>query len=218
MKALLRYALMKGMRESFVYPLLFGPAVFFSTPLITRGLYEVIRGRGTWPLSIAINLTPAGSVEILTPVALIFSAIIAGAGAFWIFRSEMTGRTIGFFVLARRPAIVAATATLFGAVAGVCAFAFAVGMLALLTGSVATRVVDYSAAMVIVAIASSALGTLAVAVSQDTSMLFPVFGMATVAGVSLADRPSVPLYVSVIAVAVIASVAAPFLWRRRCAA
>ena len=217
MSALLRYAFMRGMRENFLLPLLFFPAASSATPLLAIGVYNLIKGQGTWPLSLARNLSAANSVQILTQSALIAAATMAGTGAFWVFRSEMTGRSIGLFALARRAGVVAATSTLFGTVAGVVAYGLNVAVLALLTGATAGRGGALTASVLLLSIFGSALGTLLVAVSQDLSMLIPVYAITTLAGVRLVDHPSVALSLTVIAAAAVVILAAPFFWRRRCA-
>jgi hypothetical protein len=217
MKALLRYAVMRGMRENFLLPLLFFPAVMCAAPLLAGSFYAFQQGRFTWPLSIARDISPAASAQVLTSAALLAAAAMAGTGAFWVFRSEMTGRSIGLFALARRPGLVAATSTVFGTVAGVGCFGITVAVIALLTESTALRGGALFAAVALACALASALGTLLVAVSHDLSMLIPVYVINALAGVWLVDYPSIVLSVSVVAATALLSVAAPFFWRRRCA-
>ena len=218
MNALLRYAIMKGVREHYLTVLLFTPSLMFVTPLLATAVFEVIRGRGRWPLGLYKTISPEAATNILAVPALLLSVVIAGTGAFWVFRMEIAARTIGFFYLARRSGVVAAAATIFGATVGMLSYVISTALIGFLTASIPSKIGQYVVAAAIASLFAAALGTLLVGVSADLSMLIPIYPATIAVTVMLVENPSLALSLSTIGAAALVAVAGAFLWRRRCAA
>ena len=215
MNALVRYALMKGMRDGIILPLLFGPALLFVSPLLVTAAFRFFTGGDVWPMSIP-GAPPGTTVHILTLPAILSGTVSAGVAAFWIFRQEMAGRTMGFFLLAQ-PARVPATMTmLFGTVMGTAGTAVSIGLIALLTESRipmdAAKALSGVAAIAIAA----ALGTLAVGMSGQLGILLPGSVVSVAATAHLLTTKSAPVAAAGIAVAVAITIISVYVWRRLC--
>ena len=217
MNALMRYVLMKGMRDQIIMPLLFGPSLLFVSPLLVSGIVRFFQGGDAWPVRLPGSTSPAETAHILTLPAMMFGTVVAGVAAFWIFRTEISGRTVGFFLLAQ-PAIVPVSVTmLFGTVMGTLSSAIGVVLISLLTGSpVPMGPAKIAAGAVAIAFAA-ALGTLSVGISAQLGILLPATVASIVATAYLLDTESALLAAAAIGGALAVTFVAAFVWRRRCA-
>ena len=217
MIAILRYIIMKGVREGFIATFLFAPAAMFVTPLLVLGLLHAVRGHDAWPLTLALNMSPAESARTLTYPALFMSATISTMAAFWVFRTEMAGRTIAFFFLAKPPLVPPLATALFGAVMGFASCVLVVVMLSIVTQSPIAASMPSVRDSVFLAALGAAAGTFWVGLSSELNMLFPAF-VITFIGVGLVINKPAIYDIAVLVAAVLLILAAPLTWRRRCAA
>lgn len=219
MNALLRYAMLKGTREQFVYALLFTPAMLFFTPLVGMGLVNLLRGRGGFPLSLNPGgLTGAETMGMLTVPSVLLAGIIAGTGAFWVFKSEVAARTIGFFFLARRTGVVALAAALFGAMMGIGSYFIATVVVGILTTALPQDPGLHVTAAVLSSMLTASLGALLVGLSAELNMLIPVYPAGVITGVVLLRGWSWPATLGVLVLTAMLLGVATWLWRRRCGA
>ena len=218
MIGLLRYIALKGVRERYIHTLLVAPSVMFVTPLLVIGVYNLFRGRNAWPLTLASNLSPANSADILTVPALFCAVIIASTAAFWVFRPEMTGRTIGFFVLAQPRNAPPLSAIISAMALSISSYLITIFVLALLTES-SMRMARQSALAAFSGILLGAcLATFLVGLSSELQMLTPAFIVAGIATIYMLENPSIVTALAFVAAAIVFALAAPLTWRRRCAA
>jgi hypothetical protein len=215
--ALLRYAVIKGMREHFIPTLLFAPSIMFVTPLFALCAWNMVRGRAFWPPTLAPNLTADASGAILAIPGLLFSIVIAAMAAFWVLRTEITGRTVGFFFLAHSPMSITLSVTLFGVVMALLSYAVTIALLSIVTGYAAAGVVSFLLPATVGFILGASLGTLLVGVSPESSTLVPGLVVSGLAGIWMLETKSPMLMSAALAVAVVAILITPLVWRRRCA-
>ena len=218
MNALVRYVVMKGLREQFIQTLLLAPAVMFVTPLLVFGVWNVFRGRAAWPLTLPGALTPEASANVLTLPSIFMAAIAAGTASFWVFRTEMSGRTIGFFFLAQHTMLVPLTAMLFGTIIGIGSYTIGVGLLGILTQAPMSMAATTAMAAVSTVLVAAAVGTFAIGTSSEQSVLIPVYVIICATAATLLNSESTAVLAAAVAAAVLVTLAAPLVWRRRCAA
>ena len=216
MNAIFRYIIMKGLREGFIATFLFAPAAMFVTPLLVLGLLHAVRGQDAWPLTLAQNLSGADSARILTFPAIFMSATISSMAAFWVFRTEMAGRTIAFFFLAKPPLVPPLATALFGAVMGFLSCVVVVVVLAIVTQSPIALLLPGVRDSVFLAALGAAAGTFTVGLSSELNWLFPAFAVTFLGVYIVINKPAV-YDIAILAVAVLLTLAAPLTWRRRCA-
>lgn len=229
MRALLKYALLKGRREHFLTALLFTPSLVVLAPVLAFGVVAMVRGHEVYPFTIpagigtSSGMSPAASAKIFSEVVLFLSVILAGSGSFWVFRSEVATKGTGLFLLARQPLAVVMATTAFGAAGGVASFLFGTAVIRLFMATVPADFPVRLAAAIAGSVVAAAVGTLCVAVSPDLPMMLPVYLASFIAGGVMMDEVETPEQLPLVAavylgVAVILSLTATPLWRRRCAA
>ncbi len=218
MIGLLRYIFLKGWRERQIQTLLLAPSIMFVTPLLVIGIANLFRGREAWPLTLARDVSPAGAADILTFPALMFAAIIAATGAFWVFRAEMLGRSIGFFVLAQPRTATPLSAIISATVLATGSYVITITLLALVTESPvnfarSTAFIAFSGILL-----SAAAAAFFVGLSPELQMLNPTYAVAFTALFYMLEKRSAMIALAFVAVAMALALAASLTWRRRCAA
>jgi hypothetical protein len=146
------------------------------------------------------------------------AAVVASTAAFWVFRPEMSGRTIGFFFLAQHPMIVPLTAMLFGAALALASYGLALALLALVSQSalpLAIGALPYTLAGIVM---SAAAGTLLVGLSAELGTLIPVYLISMPLSIALAEKRSPTVMIGTLVAIALLLLPCPFVWRRRCAA
>ena len=218
MSALLVYAFLKGRREQLLTALFLAPAVMVVAPLLVIGLIDLLQGRPAYPISLAPRMSPREAASMLDTVVVMFATVIAGVGAFEIFRAEATARTIGFFFLARRAPEVVGAATIFGMTAGIGAYAIALASIAVVCGTFPSLSTSRLVLLPVSVFATATVGVAALAVSSERGMLLPVLGGAGVIAAYLLSAEQPAFVAAAVAATAISSAATSVLWRRRCAA
>lgn len=215
MRAIFRYILMKGVRERFIITLLLAPAAMFVTPLLFLSLLNVFRGREAWPFTLAGNLSPADSAQILTMPAVFSASFIACTAALWVFRLEMKGHSIGLFILAHHPIVPTLVTTLFAAILGVLSYVVVATVLAVVTESGMPLTAMRAAGLIAAVLFGAAAGTFALGFSSEQSVLMPVYGISLAAAVASFGNNAPFWIATVFAAAIALTLAAPLVWRRR---
>ena len=218
MIALLRYLAIKGVRERYVQMLLAGPAVLSVMPLLVTAMYNVGRGQEVWPLTLGWGMKPEVSASMLAIVALVCSVIIASIAAFWVFRSEMTGHTIGFFILAQPRSTPPLSAIVAASALGAGSYLITIPVLGLLTGSLLTTGWDIAPAALCGILLAASLTTFLVGLSAEVHVLTPAIVIAVTAVTSILKFGSLRLTLATAALAIGFALGAPLTWRRRWAA
>jgi hypothetical protein len=215
MSALLRYALMKSTREHLLAGLLLAPLVLAIAPMLGLAAINLFRGWPVYPFHLP-DATPEKTFEIFGVVVLIVSALAAGVGAFWIFRSEIASRAVHFFFLAQHPRAVPAASATYGFIAGVIAYSIACTAITLLTGAASLNAArDLAIAVASIWIAS-ALGSLFVAISSEAAILVVLYAGVLAASTALLQHANVLRVVIAVLVAAALLPAAAIVLRRRC--
>jgi hypothetical protein len=212
--------LLKGTREHFLTALLFAPSMLVFAPMLVLGVIAMVRGQQVYPLTIGAGMTPEASSKVFSDIVLMLSGIIAGAGSFWVFRSEMASRGTGLFILARRPLSVVMATTTFGTASGVAAFVFGVTVIRVFTATVPADTPLRFGAAVATSIIGGTAGTLLVALSAELPMMLPIYptgGIAAMALMESTDQLHI-LFPAYLALALVFTATSVFLWRRRCTA
>ena len=218
MIALLRYLAIKGVRERYIQMLLAAPAVLSVMPLLVTGVYNVVRGRAVWPLTLGWGMKPDVSGNMLAIVALLCSVIIASIAAFWVFRSEMTGHTIGFFILAQPRSTPPLSAIVVASVLGAGSYLVTILLLGLLTGSLPTTGWALAPAALCGILLAASATTFLVGLSAELHVLTPAISFAVAAVICILKFASVTLTLAIAALAIGFALGAPLTWRRRWAA
>ncbi|HUP61046.1 MAG TPA: hypothetical protein VNA69_11565 [Thermoanaerobaculia bacterium] len=215
MNALLRYAVVKSLRDHLLAGLLLAPLVLTVSPMLGVAAIGAVRGDSFYPFHIPAA-TPAATGSIFATVTAIVSAFVAGVGAFWIFRSEIASRAVNFFFLARHPRAVSGASTVYGFAAGMLAYGAARVSVAALTASpqpAAKELLTVTATILI----GSSLGSLLVAISAEPAILVPVYAGVMISSISLLESADLQRIAVAVAFALALIQAAPIVLRRRCA-
>jgi hypothetical protein len=168
--ALLRYAMVKSLREHLLAGLVLAPLVLTCAPLLGMAFFGMLRGQPTYPMHVP-DESAEGTASMFTVIIAIVSALIAAFGAFWIFRGEIASRAVNFFFLARPPRVVSVVSAIYGFFAGVAAFLLARTAIIVLTATPPEDVAREIAVAAISIALGSALGSLLVAISSEAAIL-----------------------------------------------
>jgi hypothetical protein len=172
MIAVLHYALLKSIRDRSLAIFTLGPALVIAASLLGATL---AKGELRYPLFMAQHLSPTQNAGTATIVVTIFAVSFAGFCAFWTFRSEVATKSIGSFVMARRPLSVASALVLYATAIAGGAWIIAVVVIAALTAAVPMAIAPFAAAVALVALASAAIGALLVTISPQPAMVIWAF-------------------------------------------
>lgn len=216
MRALLRYAMLKGQREHFLPTLILFPSVAMGVPILGVALVALVRGNFRYPFTLDPQMDPAKTAEIMGMVVLSFCVLAAGTGSFWVFRSEIAARTIGFFSLARKTSTATLTVIVFGFICGVGAYALGILTLFALTTEFPPAALHLAVSALIVSALTASFGALLAGISAELSSLAPIYPLGGAAAVIIGERkfPNAGLWG--LAAALLLAGLAIAVWRRRC--
>jgi hypothetical protein len=216
MSALLRYAFMKSTRDHLLPGLLLAPLVLVCAPLFGMAFVALSRGEPVYPLHLPDG-SPQQTSEIFGVVAVVVSALVAGIGSFWVFRSEIASRTVHFFFLAHPPRTVSAASAIYGFIAGVLACGISRTAIMVLTATPQEHAARDFAVAAVSAWIASALGALLVAISSEAAILVIVYAVVLAATTQLQRSATLfPLAIAILFGAALLQGAAVVL-RWRCA-
>lgn len=177
MRALLRYVLLKSIRERFIAPLLLFPVLTLGAPMVGLSIRAALFGRTDYPIFLA-RTSPIENLVFLLTVVFFVVAIAAGVAAFWIFRKEIGDRSIASLVMATHPASIPLAAVFYGTVIGSTAFVIALPLVFLMLGTLPIGLgLTMFVAIVSSLLAASAASLLA-SLSADPGMLLPLLLLA----------------------------------------
>ena len=215
MSALLRYAVVKSLREHLLAGLLLAPLVLACAPLLGVALFGMLRGQPVYPMHVP-DESAEGTAAMFGVVIVIVSALVAAIGAFWIFRREIASRAVGFFFLARPPRVVSVVSAMYGFAAGAAAFLLARTALIVLTATPPENLAGEIGLAAISIAFGSALGSLLVAISTETAILVIAY-VLVIAAVELLRPGNLLRTVAALLLAAAMLQTATIVLRRRCA-
>lgn len=161
MKALLHYAVLKGMRDRLLPILLLVSPIFAAGTLIGE---SAARKQLHYPLTVGLDslgFNPAGLY------ALTFSSIVA----FWAFRSEVATKAINSFVMASRPIGIVTALVVYGVGIGVATWMGAIAAATALTTKLPSNLASFALEAFIASLFGASIGALAVTISAQPTML-----------------------------------------------
>lgn len=207
MKALLRYAIVKGLREKDLFAVLFGPMMLAGSVAGGFMVHAFVTGDR---LNMDNLTTNAFEIGTLT------SVLAGGFAAFRAFRKELADRSVASLVLASRPSVIVLTAIAYGVASGIIALT-----LAFLTISAVTFAFSFPATLFLLGcfaiLVASAAAITGCSISPDPGILVPelivVFPLSVAIGMQKTPALAAGA-VMVLALPLIASA----LVERRCAA
>ncbi len=214
MIAILHYALLKGMRDK-------STVIFLLTPITmaTASLLGVVAASGhpTFPLYYSLEWTPAQNAYQVAFISTMCAVCFASLSGFWMFRSEVATKAMGSFVLAKRPILIIMAMILYSSAIAVISWVMAMGAARVLTGAQPPNAGRLAAAVVVISVASAAMGAMFVMISAQPQMLIGAYCGSCLFLPFLvmeSNRPKV-MMLAVVTAALSASIAT-FLLERRC--
>lgn len=219
MIGLLRYAFLRGLRDSTLVTLLASPAVMVSMPVLASWL----SGR-----NVPMPPPQAGAAMIL-----FFAALMGSLASFMAFRSEISTRAIGAFVLAAPSWLIPVACTLYGWIVGLLASTICAACMVATGWGVftdpGTRVAAEWGAFIgagtlavnvaAIGLAAAAVGTMGVMISSSFSTVGWIYaGLIAIIGfIQGGDGASGIELLGVVLVALISTGIAAVIVERRCA-
>jgi hypothetical protein len=215
MMAVLRYALLKSMRDGSLVAFTLGPVIMIGSALLGVALFT--EGAHALPLTISPQWSAARTAAEIAPVNMFVGALFACLAGFWGFRGEVVSKSMGTFLLAVRPLTIQTAATIFGAAAGFAGYiANSIALLAL-TAALPPHPVRMAIETAILCLCAAAGGSLAVTISSEAWAIIPVYlcGVLAVPWLIKAHGILPILIALVLTMTFIAT--STFLLKRRCA-
>lgn len=214
MRALLRYATLKSLRDGTLGAFLIAP-MLMPVAALSGVTFDGFHLR--FPMFLNPHYTAAQNAASAAGIAGAVGALFAAIPAFWAFRSEIRSRSIGLFAFAARPIVIVLSLILFAAAIGFAGWISAIVLITVLTTALPPNIGLIAVKMLMATIASSSVGAMIVTISAEPAMIVCSYlGCLTlIPWMEKAKGPvqlTLPLIVSVICFAI-----ATFLLERRCA-
>lgn len=214
MIALLRYAYLKGLRDSSLFAFILIPMMFPVAALVGVTLGK---GRLLYPLYMNAQFSPQQNAtlagQITTGICVLFTVITA----FWTFRSEIATRSVGSFLLAARPLKLSLALILFAAAIGLAGWIGGMAMIGVLTTAMPPHLALLALKVAAGTLAASALGTLVVTISPNPGMILGAYLVCIISIVWVEKSTSLSQLIGAVAIAIVCAALAAFLLERRCA-
>ena len=215
MMAVLRYALLKSMRDGSLVAFALGPVIMVGAAVLGIALFA--RGTHTYPLTITPEWSAARTAAEIAPVNMFIGAVFACLAGFWSFRGEVVSKSMGAFILAVRPISIQTATTIFGATAGFAGYIATSVVLLALTASLPPHPIQLAVETAFLCLCAAAGGSLAVTISTEAWAIIPLYLSGVIAMPWLIKaRGFLPILIAVVlTMAFIAT--STLLLRRRCA-
>lgn len=208
MTALLHYAFLKGWRDRSLPTFFLIPAAQITAIVIG---FSYVKDALHYPFTgFPLDRFDAPIFFVIAP------SFIATLSAFWTFRAEIETRAISSFVMASRPASVAAALILFAGATAFAGILLSFAMLVLLVADYPAQFAPLLGLGAVAAMVGASLGALFVTFSPQPMMLMSGLIVTGIVTTLIYRSVSMPLAGSILVVACIA--ASTFFVRRRCAA
>jgi hypothetical protein len=212
MIAVLHYAFLKSTRDRSLAVFALGPALVIAASLLGATVAQGLR----YPLYLGGQMSAAQNAEMAALILTFFAMTFGSVAAFWVFRPEVATKTIGSFLMARRPLTVSVAQVTFAAAIAFSAWIAGIVTIAVLTSALPPAIGWFAAGVAVASIAAASIGALVVTISPQPAMMIWAF-FACQALLPLLVNPAVRpklLYV-VPVVAIVFTATSAFLLERR---
>jgi hypothetical protein len=202
---LLRYAFLRGLRDSTLITLLVSPTVMVAAPAVV-----------VWLTGRSIEMPPADATSAL----ILFQAGLMGSlASFMAFRTEIATRAIGSFVLAARSWLIPVAGTIYGWIVGTIASTMCAASMFATGWGVPADLRSVMVNVVAITLAAAALGTMGVMISSSYSTVGWVYaGLVAMIGLVQADDAASGIEILAVLLAALISIGvAAVIVERRCA-
>jgi hypothetical protein len=215
MTAVLRYTLLKTMRDGTLWVFLLVPAFVPGASLIGSSYH---RATGfTYPFVMENSWNATRNATLAAGIATVMCALLSAVPSFWALRSEVASKSIGSIALAVRPVIIVLSVVLFSTVVAFLAWSIAIAVIAALTTALPTQLGVIGLKVLLAALTMGSFGVLAVMISADPPMIIGIY-IAALFSVNWFEKAKItPILLVPLAAATICSVLATFLLERQCA-
>ena len=172
--ALLRYLLLKSLRDSSLVAFVITPALVPAAALIG----VTVDRHFTYPFYMNPHYRAVDNAVLASTISMAMAVAFAGIAAFWVLRSEIASRSVNAFVFGLPPSRIALTLVLFGAGIGLAGWLGGLAVSCVLTGAVPPNLLLLALKSVVAFVAGSAVGAFAVAVSPQPAMIVSTYAAA----------------------------------------
>ena len=218
MNALLRYAFLKARRDGSLWAFIITPIVVPAASLIGSTVGDSKPHALHYPMFMAMRFTPVQNATTASDITVLMCILFACLPAFWTLRHEIESRSIGSLALAARPFRITIAAIIFAASLAAMASVISVLVIGALTAALPAHVGLIVIKIVGGALATSAIGMLAVTISPQPYMIACMYFMCLL-GIGFFEKAKVALslqWLAPLGVAIVCAVVAGFLLERRC--
>ena len=167
MIAVLHYALLKSLRDRSLGIFVLGPALVIAASLLGATIVEGFR----YPFYVSRQMSAAQNAEMVALILTFFVMMFGTVAAFWTFRPEVVTKTIGSFLMARRPLTVALAQVTFAAVVTFSAWLAGMLIIAALTSALPPAIGWFAVGAAIAALAAASIGALVLTISPQPAMV-----------------------------------------------
>ena len=218
MIAMLRYAYIKGLRDSSLIAFVIIPMLFPLAAMsgITLDL-KLTKGHPIYPMVMDVHFTPEQNAKMAGQFTSGICVLFAVITAFWTFRTEIATRSVGSFLFATRPLTLALALVLFAAAIGLAGWIGGMAVIGILTTALPPHLAMLAVKVVAGTLAASAFGTLIVTISPNPGMIIGAYVGCVFATIWIENSKSSSQMIAAIAVAIVCAALAAFLLERRCA-
>jgi len=168
MIAVLHYAFLKSTRDRSLAVFLLGPALVIAASLLGA---TIAQGGPIYPLHMSRQMSATQNAEMAALVLAFFAMMFGTVAGFWIFRTEVATKTIGSFLMARRPIAVSLAQVTFAAAIGFGAWVLGTITVALLTSALPPAIGWFAVGVAVASIAAASIGALVVTISPQPAMM-----------------------------------------------
>jgi hypothetical protein len=212
MIAVLHYALLKSIRDRSLAIFVLGPALVIAASLLGATIAEGFR----YPFYVSRQMSAAQNAEMVALILTFFVMMFGTVAAFWTFRPEVVTKTIGSFLMARRPLTVALAQVTFAAAVTFSAWIAGILTIAALTSALPPAIGVFAVGAAVAALAAASIGALVLTISPQPAMVLWAF-LACTALLPLLVNPAVrPKLLYIVPVmAILFTAVSAFLLERR---
>lgn len=186
MIAVLHYALLKSLRDRSLGIFVLGPALVIAASLLGATIVEGFR----YPFYVSRQMSAAQNAEMVALILTFFVMMFGTVAAFWTFRPEVVTKTIGSFLMARRPLTVSLAQVTFAAAVAFSAWVVGIAAIAALTSALPPALGWFAVGVAVASIAAASIGALVLTISPQPAMMVWAF-LACTALLPLLVHPSV---------------------------
>ena len=213
MIAVLHYALLKSLRDKSLPVFVLGPSLVIAASLLGATLAQ---GGLHYPLYMSRQMSAARNAEMSALVLTFFAMAFGTVAAFWTLRPEVVTKTIGSFLMARRPLTVALAQVTFAAAIAFSAWVVGIITIAALTSALPPAIGWFALGAAVASIGAASVGALVLTISPQPAMVIWAF-LACTTMLPLLVHPAVrPTLLFVVpVVSILLTAVSAFLLERR---